>query len=422
MRPSFGALEIRDFRNLWLGQTVSQLGDAVYGLTFIFMADRITRDSVFVGYVASANALPFLLLSPLAGVAADRMDRRRIMLFADLASTVLLLAFAGFLMVSAEVPRWTLVLVPFLLSCVNVFFFPARGAAVPRLVPPERLLEATSLSAATQSLMQTLGLALSVLLLAQIERLDPIRFFQIAILVNAATFLLSWVFIRMLPAIKADARERGESQVLAQAREGFDVIFRHPVLGKLFAVNLVTNLFIAGFMVVYTATNREWFGGSFATLAGIEFAFMLSMVVGSMVVNRLKVRRVGLSFVAGSVVLGATVAGMAVPNYVFYVLMNVAAGLALPFVFIPLSTYMNLVVEDHYRGRVNSVASMVSAGVQPVGAALTGFSLKAVGLVRMYLVMGGGITAAALAVWGDRHVRAATMPAATEPLPPKEEA
>lgn len=82
----FRTLKRRGFRNLWLGQTVSQFGDAVYALVFIFMADRITKDPAFVGIVAAMAGLPFLLFGPLAGYLADRFDRKVIMVSCEASS------------------------------------------------------------------------------------------------------------------------------------------------------------------------------------------------------------------------------------------------------------------------------------------------------------------------------------------------
>src|SRR5690242_13155186 len=135
MLPGTRALRIRDFRNLWLGQTVSQFGDAVYGLLFLFMTDKITKRPELVGIVAAMTALPFLLFSPVAGVLADRIDRRRIMLFSDFSSAAILGGYAVLLWFTREPPVWTLFVTPFLLSTVNAFFMPARGAAVPSVVP-----------------------------------------------------------------------------------------------------------------------------------------------------------------------------------------------------------------------------------------------------------------------------------------------
>src|SRR5512141_456562 len=100
-------LQYRAFRNLWLGQAISQLGDSIYYVAFMFMAQSVTGSFAMVGYVGAMEMLPYMLFGPYAGVLADRMDRRKVMLYSDLASAAFLLGFA--VLVSAfggSPPTW----------------------------------------------------------------------------------------------------------------------------------------------------------------------------------------------------------------------------------------------------------------------------------------------------------------------------
>ena len=312
-------------------------------------------------------------------------------------------------------PLWSLFVTPFLLSSVKSCFLPAKSSSIARLVPAETLLEATALSQATQNLMQTCGLLLAAVLLGPFERINKGGFFEIAVTVNLLTFLVSAMFVRLLPAIVPDRSSLPETHLLVDLREGAKVVARHKVLAPFLAANLVVNLCIAGFMVVYTATNRAWFDGSFQSLAVMEVSFLLAMVVASVALPRFKVTKIGWSYAIGTVVVGVTVAMMAFSkNYLLYVFWNVAAGLALPFMIIPSATYMNLAVPDEMRGRVNSFASMVSAGIQPLGSAMTGFFLKSLGLVTMYLVMGIGMSVAGAAPLASKEFREAQNPVADD--------
>src|SRR5207253_876223 len=87
-------LRIRAFRDLWLGQAISQLGDSIYYVAFMFMAQQVTGKIAMVGYVGAMEMLPYLLIGPYAGVLADRLDRRKIMLLSDLTSATALVSFA----------------------------------------------------------------------------------------------------------------------------------------------------------------------------------------------------------------------------------------------------------------------------------------------------------------------------------------
>ncbi|MBS1712872.1 MAG: MFS transporter [Armatimonadetes bacterium] len=387
-----GVLRIREFRDLWIGQTVSQFGDAVYGMLFIYMADKTTRDPAVVGLVAALAALPFLIVGPFAGVVADRVDRRKVMLAADLCSAAVLAGFMAVLATWPVPPVAAILVTPFLLSVVNAFFMPARGAALPRLVPEGRLLEANSLSSSTMHLMNNAGLILAGIVLAPLEAADPDRFFLLAVSVNLLTFLVSAAFIGRLPALEP-RRGDDEGKWTEDLRAGARAVWSRAALRAMMGANLVVSLAIAGFMVVYTSTNRAWFGGDFRSLTVIELTFTVPLVIASLLVGKFRVQRVGIAFAVCLGAVGLCVAGMGFARDLWvYCTLNAVCGIVLPFASIPAMTYMSLAVPDALRGRVQSVATMVTAGVQPLGAGLTGLGLKNLGLTGMYLVMGIGTT------------------------------
>ena len=406
------ALGVPAFRRLWTAQTVSQFGDAVYGLLFLFMADRLTKDPLFVGLVMGAAAAPFLVFGPWAGSLADRLDRRRIMVFCETTSAVVLLGFAGLLALVPQPPLWTLVFVPFLLSTVNAFFFPAYGAAVPRLVPDELVMQANSLRSASQSLMQTVGLGLALLILGPLEAFNPSGFFLTAVLINAATFVFSATTLTRIPAIPpTDALAPGEKPKRGEIWEGVRVIKKDPALRVMMPVMAVVNLAVSGFMIVYLETNRQWFTGTFSMMAMIELSFLVSMLVGSLVIGRMTWKRFGAPFALGTVAVGLSICLMAYCRALpLYIAANVVAGLLLPLIQIPAMTYLNLAVPDNVRGRVNSVLGMLSAGIQPLGAVTTGAVLAGVGLFWMYWVMGLGLVVPALLGLLDRGFRDSVIP------------
>ncbi|MCW5940044.1 MAG: MFS transporter [Fimbriimonadaceae bacterium] len=410
MVPGLRALESPAFRRLWIGQTVSQFGDAVYGLLFIFMASKLTENDVIVGLVAALTALPYFFPGPLAGVLADRLDRRTVLVWSDLASIIILGAFLLLLVFTGDPPVWTLLVTPCLLSTANVFFFPARAAAVPRLVPEDRLYDATALGSATMNLMQLIGLGLAAGLLGPLEKANPTVFFPLAIGINMATFAVSALFLRSLPPLPPEEK-REKHDWKAELAEGFQTVWRHGVLRPILLANMAASLSIGGFMVAYTATNRAWFDGKFATLAWIEVAFVVSMLVGSLAVAQARVSRVGAAYAVGTFIVGLTVILMGYSQiYGWFVFWNIVAGLALPIVTVPTPTYMNLAVSDSVRGRVNSFSAMVSAGVQPIGAGIVGVGLDRLGITTVYVVMGLGLMAAGLAPLASRQFREARMP------------
>ncbi len=398
-----------------MGQAVSQFGDAMYFLVFLFMADRMTGDSRAVAWVGAVGALPYLLLSAYAGVVADRYDRRVVMLASDVVSFFLLAFFAAWLALGFGVPLALLLVMSGTLGMVNVFFAPAKSSAIPRLVPPEQLSEANGLSAATQNLMPLVGLALSGTLLAAIEKGFPQIFFLAAVTLNALTFVFSAACIARLPAILPQPAEtHHDVDRRSDFIEGWRYVRRTPVLRASLVITFILNAAISPFMVVYVAVNREWFGGRYGTLATFEASFVAMMLVFSLVLAKRPVRRVGLSVIVANIAVGLLVMAMSgAKDFALFLALNMLCGVGVPYLQIPLQTYLQLIVEDAYRGRVSSLIQMVSLGIQPLSIAVAGFLLHAWGAPAMFLLMGGGLVAGAVYAASVKAFRTAAIPVAS---------
>lgn len=379
------------------------------------MVDWLTGDPKMVGIAGIAQTLPFLLLSPYAGVVADRADRRRILLSADVLSAATLLAFAVLVWQDSSPPAWTLMATGGVLSCINVFFAPAKGAAIPQVVPPEMLPSANALSMATQNLMPMIGVALSGTALAALYVVSPRYFFLSAILLNALSFGVSALFICKLPRLIPERRDTdtgagGVSQGLQDLRDGLDYLRGQSVLRTMLLLNFLVQIAISPFMLVYVQVNREWFGGRYSSLAICEVSFFVGVVLCSLFIERLKIDRVGLAFIAGMAGVGITVMLMAVSKTVLlFSLANLAAGLAFPFAQIPMTTYVQRIVPDALQGRVNSVLAMSGWGIQPIGIGIGSLILAEVGPAVLIALMGGAMTLAALGGLLAQPFRKATL-------------
>lgn len=411
MLKSLRILEIRDFRRLWMGQAVSQFGDALYFLVLIFMTDRMTEDPTKVGLIAMMQAIPFLVFSPMAGAWADRFDRRKIMVASDLASILILLLLLAVVIQRSDVPFWVLLAASFALALVNVFFLPAKSAAIPRLVPENRLQEAMGLSTATQSLMPLIGIGFSSAVLAGLDRWMPNLFFLSAIVVNMVTFVVSASFLWRLPELRPERGEHHEeANTWGEAREGLRYAIRHGDVRGWIVLGFAMSLFISPFMLVYAAANRVWFGGEYWTLAAFEIGFVGTMVLGSLWVGSRVFRRPSLVAVGGMAVTGVLVALMGISPYFWpFLILNILCGISVPF-NLPLSAHINATTPDAFRGRVNSLSAMVSQSALPLSNWLAGLGVAAFGVAPIFGIMGFGMAASAIACLGMREFRRIQVP------------
>lgn len=207
-----------DFRRLWTGQVISEIGDwlnniAVLALT-IQLAGR-EREGLAIAIYAISRHLPLFIFGPLAGVVVDRVDRRRVMIAADIARSVLAL---GFLIASARLALPLVYAVGASLFAVSAFFNAAKRASIPNIVRgADELLSANSLSASTTAATIALGSALGGIVATFAGR-------NLVFILNAATFLASAEMIRRIRTrtrkkISASAEQMDAEQLSIAARE-----------------------------------------------------------------------------------------------------------------------------------------------------------------------------------------------------------
>ena len=419
----FDLLRIKDFRNLWFGQAISRIGDAFYFLGPMFVIHKIYNDNAMVGWVGAVEALPYLLFGTVGGAVADRIDRKKIMVWSDMLSAVLLFAYFAFLMsLPGHPPKWIFYVVGFLSTTIRVFFFPAKNAAIPRLVPAEKLFKANALSASTDQLAWLIGNVMMVSLGMLADKFGVIPFLKILLVVNALTFLVSALFVFTLPKIEIQREEHHEEQhMFTDIKAGIAYAKRDRVIGLSLLTSFGLGLFMSPFFVVYLATNKLWFGGKASPLAFIETCFIIGMLSMSFIVPHLKIKKAGMAFGIGLSIAGISVLLMGLsPIFGLYCLWNLICGFSIGIVDVPMRTYQQLKVPDEFRGRIMSLGQLIWMSVQPIGMSLGGPLLGLLGIVKMHILMGTGFAVTGAAPLLDKEFRDATIP--DQPSKPEGEA
>ncbi|MBN8689223.1 MAG: MFS transporter [Armatimonadetes bacterium] len=410
----FSVLRHRGFRNLWLGQAISQFGDACYYVIFMFMAQKLSGSAEVVGFVGAIEMLPFLLVGPYGGVLADRFDRKKIMLISDLMSGMTLI---GLMLVvvsfQGKPPIAAIFVTAFLTSCFRSVFLPAKSAAIPNLVSEDELYAANSLSYMTQSWMPMIGLALSASVIGILYSISETWFFALSIAINALSFFVSAIYVAKLPEIKPNRESVDqESHPWQDFVLGMKYLWADGYLRALMILTGLMSLMISPFFVAYVQANKQWFGNHPVTLTWFEFSFFAGLLVGGFIVAKLSIRKVGWGFIFGIFGCGVCVAILAIPNnMMLFVSMNFLAGVFIPFADIPAASHMQSIVDDSYRGRVNSTLSLVRTASMPLGLGLAGTLIATIGLVKLFLLMGFGMVAVALLGAALRPFRNATLQA-----------
>lgn len=179
-----------NYRFLWLGSVVSQLGDWFNLIASAELITEITDTGIAISYLFLARFLPLFLFSPLAGVFADRYGRRSILIVSDLLRAITVL---GFLLVRSPQHVWLLYALTVLQFALSALFTPARSAVLANVVAQNNLVTANALDSFTWSTMLALGAFLGGAVAAIFGR-------ETAFVMDAATFLLSAVLVSQIAA------------------------------------------------------------------------------------------------------------------------------------------------------------------------------------------------------------------------------
>ena len=221
----------RDFRLLWLGQVVSQLGDWFDTIALSTLVLQLTGSGRAVGLVLVARFLPSVFAGPLAGVIADRFNRRRVMIVSDVLRAIVVL---GFLFVRRPDQLWLVYALTVLQLALSTFFEPARSAAVPSVVTPREIVAANAISSVTWSAMLTLGAAVGGVVAGRFGT-------DAAFVLDSLTYLVSAALIARIRLPKRPARPKRKLTVaralgITDTLEGLRYVRTRPrVLATLLA-------------------------------------------------------------------------------------------------------------------------------------------------------------------------------------------
>ncbi|MEW6309064.1 MAG: MFS transporter [Bacillota bacterium] len=259
-----------EFGKVWASQAVSLTGDWIYYVALILHVLKLTGSAFTLGKLLIFSALPVAVCSPLAGVLVDRVNRKYIMVTVDVARAALVA------LVPYTVSIGQIYVLTMGLAALGVFYSAARGAVVPKLVPPEALFAANSLSALTLGVARVLGSALGGILIG-------LRGPHTAFLVNSGTFLCSACLIACtaIPANNGHSSAVRSKELWRDLISGYAYIKDSPVV--LFLAMLIgLALMAAGAGTIgFPVLIRDELGAGAGSLGSIMAAMGAGAFVGS---------------------------------------------------------------------------------------------------------------------------------------------
>jgi MFS family permease len=374
-----------NFSRLLAGQFISQLGDGVVFLSLMIILNRMLGDAAAsaIGVLLICLTAPRVVLGLLSGVYADRLDRKKLMIFADVARGFIALLF---LLVQSPDDLWILYVGGFALSAVSAIFAPAKDASLPQIVQPDQLILANSLSQSSYIIAATLGSALAGILIGALNTAAP------AIVFNAASFFVSAVFIATvhLPHVQRHAEQYPSArQVWQELREGLGyVAHQRQMVGALTGLG-ITMLGIGAINVLFVPFLSNDLHLPETYLGFVDLFQMAGMVLMNVFVAKLAARFsaaqiIGMGIILIGVFLGAT--GLVQTAWVIFPL-GFIWGLCLA----PVEASAATVIQhapDHIRGRAVSASQTVMGTANVLSMAAAGIAGASLG-PRLAFVAGG---------------------------------
>jgi MFS family permease len=363
MRAS--VLRYANYRMLWLGQTLSAVGDPIFPFAVAYLAIRRGDNAIGVASVLGARALATTCVVLAGGVLADRFKRTRVMIFSD---ATRLIALVGIAMAPGNIPLAVLSVLVFVVGLGEATFRPAYSALVPSLVPEDRIQAANALTSLSLRTAGFVGPALAALLVSGISARG-------ALLVDAATFGVSILtLLAVREPVVARTRDADESSgVLTDVREGFRaVVSRRWLALEIGAGAVQITAALAPWLVLLPIVTNSALGGPGA-YAALLVAMSGGSVLGAFLGGRIKTRLPGV--VASVCLVPFTVAlvGLAQlwPLPVLIVL-HVAAGIGTEIYGVLWTTAIQRGIPAAVLGRVFALDQLGSLALLPVGMMFAG--------------------------------------------------
>lgn len=388
----------KESRNFWLtlsGKGVSQFGSKLFGFAMSFYILKITGSAQNFAISLLITTLPAVLLSPVAGVIADRANKKRIVVGADFISGMAMLAFFIVLQKN-DLTLWQIYLAELILSVLFVFLSNAFSSSYPNLVAKERL---TKINAYSQGLDSVLSIATPILGGVLYGVISIEWFF----LVNAISFLLSalsecFIDFHLYGGSLNHKKQKGS--FIQTMKDGFVYVRSQKTFMTIAIYALFINFFMSAFTIVMPYNLITVHGISAQSNGLIQSLFPVGAIIMSIYVGKKSVTFSHALLRNTMIMFGLLMVAFAIPTLPgvsfgwglvgYYGMMMALMAMVVILVNVPLQVLFQTLIEDAYRGRAMGVLGAFAQGVMPVAYLITGLLIDQ---MPSYLILFGAATA-----------------------------
>ncbi|TCD48245.1 MFS transporter [Chlorobium sp. N1] len=357
---AFPAFRSVNFRRYFPGQVVSMVGTWIQMVAQGWLVLELTGSAFDVGLAAAASTLPTLFLSLYGGVLVDRHPRR-VILFWTQSSAMVLAFILGIFALAGTVTMPIILVLSFLLGCVNAINVPALQAFLSEMVEREHLSSAIALNSAIYNGSRVIGPAIAGVLIA-------VAGTGTAFIVNGFSFFAVLLSLLLIRTGTRSPRTENVHPVRA-ILDGLSYSWRHPLIRTIVVFIAVISIFAWSYVTMLPVVAKRSFQMDATGLGWLYGVSGIGSVIGTVLVSIYSGRVDRLVFIAGGTILFA----LSLMGFTYTLFLPLAffflflCGLGLVAAVSTMSATIQGSVDDRYRGRVMSLYMMVFMGFMPIG-------------------------------------------------------
>ncbi|HWO73825.1 MAG TPA: MFS transporter [Dehalococcoidia bacterium] len=376
---TFRSLRHKDYRLLWISTLFTSAGQWFHQITVGWLVFELTKSAFLLGAVNGFRALPLLLLAPVGGVAADRVDRKLLLQSTQVLAFVASAAMAAILF-AGVLELWHLFAFTLITGVVWAFNNPVRQSIVPNLVPKRDLMNALALNSAGFNITRILGPALAGVILANLGGAEN---FSLQTLAYACVFL-------MVMRMTVPPMERANTVSISEnLTEGMKYVWTHKTLRSQLTLAFVPTILAFPYMALMPIFASEVLGRGESGYGIMGSAVGVGAVLGTLTLATLSnVERRGMLMLSAILLLGASLVAFSLSRSFQLSLFFLAITGAAQMVYLTTNqTILQLIVPDQLRGRVMGIY-MLSQGMMPLGGLLGGALADATSAPTAVMILG----------------------------------
>jgi MFS family permease len=397
LSSSFTPLREPNFRTYMIGQAISLVGTFLQITAQGWVVWELTGSNVALGTVTVLSTLPVLLFGPWAGAWADRLDRRKLLIWTQVVAMLCAFVLAALVQTNL-IELWHLYVLAFVLGIVTALDMPAQSAFIGDLTGMGDFRQAMNLNAMFLQVSRIIGPAFAGIIVGTLGAAT-------AFWLNGLSFAAVIVSLVLVRAEQVRSRQ-GETNAISAFVEGIQYLRTQPRLQDLIAfVVLITFFSMSIMMNIMPAIADTVLNGDASTLGVLMAASGVGAFVGTAVVLPLAQaqKRIGVIVGYSVVWMGGWLIFLSQMTWTPLAMLGIfMLALAAPTVFTTATIMLQMMAPSDMRARMMSMFTMLTFGLQPFAAILVGYSADTLGVPNAVLINGVLLIVGALAVMGLR--------------------